>query len=210
MSYRIVRKLASAQTLSLVVVASLIVVGLLHMRPVYGDQLPTRSIEFARGEPGITDSFKLGLTIPANETLGSIRIQFCVESPLIGQPCTLPTGMDISGVNLIGQTGITNFTVLSSSGDSVVLTRSAALVFPVDATFTFSGVVNPANAGSYFGRIQTYVSQDATGASTDYGGLAFAMEEAVQISATVPPYLYFCAGSLYTEISLNKEYGGVN
>jgi hypothetical protein len=175
-------------------VALLTVAGLLHIGTAYGAQLPDRSIELSSASVSATDNYQLSFTIPAPETLGSVRLQFCAESPLVGQPCTLPAGMDLSGATLVSQTTGAGFTLVSASGTDIVLGRTPAAIGAVPLTFRLSGIVNPSSTGAYFGRIQTYATADGTGGNTDYGGLAFTINTGVQITATVPPYLYFCVG----------------
>lgn len=194
MSQATVRKLVTIRSISLLLVASLLVVGLLHISQTFGAQLPTRSIKLDQATAGTTDTYRLTFTIPSAETLGSIQFQFCSESPLIGQPCTLPTGMDITGAVLNAQTGVTDFTIQSTAGNAIVLTRIPSSVGAGPVSYTFTGIVDPSNAGSYFARILTFATANATGAYTDYGGLAFSVANNIQITATVPPYLYFCAG----------------
>lgn len=200
-------RLVSTQSLSALVVALLLVAGLLHIGKAYGDQLPSRSIELSSASAGATDKYQLTFTIPQVEILGSIRLQFCTESPLIGQPCTLPVGMDLTAATLTSQAPALGFSVLSASGTDIVLTRTVSPAGIGQASFQLSGIVNPSSTGSYFGRIQTYAAANGTGASNDYGGLAFSINESVQISATVPPYLYFCVGISVTGVDCNTATG---
>lgn len=200
MSVEHVRKLVTAPRLSLAFVALLIVAGLLHMAIASADQLPTRSIELGKAVAGVSDTYKLGFDVPRAELLGSVTLQFCAESPLNGSPCTLPVGMDISGAILAGQTGPGGFSVISISGTTITLGRVPVVYGPGPATFTFTGITNPAAPGSYFGRILTYTSNNGTGGFSDYGGLAFSINSTVNITATVPPYLYFCVGISITGV----------
>jgi hypothetical protein len=194
-------RLVSIKNLCFVLVALLIGVGLLHLGTAYGAQLPTRSIQVSSASPGATATYKVGFDIPNPETLGSIRLQICAESPLIGQPCSLPTGMVISTATLTAQTPAAGFNILSISGTDIILTRPPAAIGAVTLTFTFGGIKNATSAGAYFGRLQTYATADATGSGTDYGGLAFSITQDVSVTATVPPYLYFCVGISVTGVN---------
>ncbi len=194
MSVENVRKLVTTPRLSLALVALLLLAGLLRIATVSAAQLPIRSIELAQGAPSVSDTYKLGFDIPQAETLGSITLQFCAESPLNGSPCTLPVGMDLSSVVLASQAPVLGFTISSVGPTTIVLSRAPAAAGVGSVSFTLAGITNPSAVGSYFGRILTYASNNATGAFNDYGGLAFAINEAVNVSATVPPYLYFCVG----------------
>lgn len=194
MSYPAVRKLISVQAICLGIVASLIGVGLLHLSQAYGDQLPSRSITLSRATPSANDTYQIRFTIPNNETLGSIELQICTEGPLPGT-CTGPTGLDMSAAVLSSQAGATGFSIFNVSPNTITLGRPAQIVAAgTVVTYTIRNVTDPSAVGSYFGRLQTFTSTDGSGASTDFGGLAFAISNAVQISVTVPPYLYFCLG----------------
>lgn len=194
MSVEQARKLVSTPRLASALAALLIGVGLLRVMVASADQLPTRSIALQDGVPGVSTTYTLGFDIPQNETLGSVTLQFCAESPLIGQPCSLPAGMDISAATLSAQTAGAGFSIVSISGTTIVLGRAPLSFGPAPLSFTFAGITNPGSQGSYFGRILTYASADGTGAYNDYGGLAFAINQALNISTYVPPYLYFCTG----------------
>jgi hypothetical protein len=115
--------------------------------------------------------------------------------------------MDVSAAVLASQTTGANFSLLSASGTDIILTRPVSPAGIGQLTFQLTGIVNPSNAGSYFGRIQTYSSMNATGADNDYGGLAFTINNNVQISATVPPYLYFCIGISVTGVDCGTATG---
>lgn len=195
-------RLVSIKNLCFVLVALLIGVGLLHLGTAFGAQLPTRGIQLSSATAGaINTTYRVQFDIPNPETLGSIRLQLCAESPLIGQPCTLPAGMDISAATLTSQVPATNLSILSVSGSDIILTRPPAAVGTFQLTLTFGGIKNPTSAGAYFGRLQTYATADATGGSTDYGGLAFSITQDVSVTATVPPYLYFCVGISVTGVN---------
>jgi hypothetical protein len=198
MSTASARRLVTSRSLSAFTIALLIIAGLLHLSTAYGVQLPSRGIQLSSAAAGATDKYRLFFTIPQFETLGSVRLQFCAESPLIGQPCSLPAGMDISGATLSSQTTGAGFSLGTVSGTDIILTRTAAPSGLGPFTFELSGIKNPSAAGSYFGRIQTYPTIDGTNTSNDYGGLAFTISSVVNISAVVPPYLYFCAAIAVT------------
>ncbi len=184
----------SFQSLLLVVVFGFIVYLLLPS--AYSDQLPQRNLMLSDNRVNVYATYQLGFTIPNSETLGSIKLQICSNNPLVGEPCTIPTGFDISGAILSNQSGQTGFTILSSETDAydMVLTRTPATASPGYVTYTFQNVMNPSVAGPYYGRLQTFVSSDASGPATDSGGIAFDINNPIQLSTKVPPYLYFCAG----------------
>jgi hypothetical protein len=101
--------------------------------------------------------------------------------------------MDVTGATLTTQTGPTGFSIApGATANRLVLTRLPAAASVGAARYEFSGVVNPSSPGSYYLRLQTFASDDATGPASDYGGLAFATTNLLAVSVEVPPYLIFC------------------
>ena len=194
----LITKLRDARLTRVLVIALVIVVGFLYayFPKAYGAQLPNRSLTLSDNRVSVSATYLLGFNIPASETLGSIELQICANNPILSQPCTVPAGFDISSAILSNQTGETGFTVLSSGTNSntIVLTRTPAVTPGGDVSYTFQGVINPSSTGPYYGRIQTFPTTDASGAATDYGGLAININNPLQLSSTVPPFLLFCAG----------------
>lgn len=168
----------------------------LHMATASGASLPQRSIQVSDSRQSATAKYKLSFSLPANSTLGSIQLLFCANDPLFDDPCTVPTGFDLSGASLSAQTGETGFSIAgSSTANMLVLTRAPATSTASSVSYTLNGVVNPSAAGSYYGRLQTFASSDASGPENEHGGLAFSINTTLQVSATVPPYLLFCGGA---------------
>jgi hypothetical protein len=163
--------------------------------PAYGDQLLLqRSVRLLDATPGVSTTYTVSFTLPAAETLGSIQMQFCSNDPLIGYPCTAPAGFDLSGAVIASQSGETGFTIGSGSTANVlVLTRPASAAAADTSSYSLSGVINPSAQGSYYVRLQTFASTDASGPENDHGGLVFAINPSVPITAEVPPYILFCA-----------------
>ena len=178
-------------------VALLIVAGLLNLPRVYGLQLlPMRSLQLSDSQVNVNASYLLGFTVPIAETIGSIKLQICSNSPILGDICTAPSGFDISTAPLSGQTGNTGFIVLPSgtNANTITLTRPPSLAAAIPVTYTFSNVKNPSAVGTYYGRVQTFASADASGPENDHGGTAYSINSNVQVNATVPPYLLLCTG----------------
>ena len=131
--------------------------------------------------------------------VGSVSIQFCSNTPIVQDPCTLPTGFSASSVNLAAQTGETGFSIHpSSTSNKIVLTRPAANPAGVLGTYDLSNITNPNSTGTYFVRLQTFSSLDATGAEIQHGGVVIYINNALGVSGEVPPYLSFCVGVTIT------------
>ena len=189
----------------------LLVFGFALRRITYGAQLQQRSLQLSSAQLSANSNYNLSFTFASGGTLGSIRFQFCANDPIIDTPCTAPVGFDDSNAVLSTQSGETGFSILPSASTSNVLTLSRVpepnMAQP--ASYELKNITNPSVIGSYYMRIQTYQSVDATGSSSDYGGLAFSIANTVNISAEVPPYLIFCTGltiSTYNCASANGDY----
>jgi hypothetical protein len=157
--------------------------------------LDNRALKISDSLPGNTAEYAFSFDIVTASNLGSIRFQFCSDTPLVDYPCTPPNGLDASGATLIDQNGEVGFSIdASSDANNIILTRPAAVASTGPATYTFGNVINPASASSYYARITTYATTDGSGAYTDAGGLAYAINNDLDISTYVPPYLLFCGG----------------
>lgn len=188
------RKTLRPQSVSLFLLALLVFSGLWHFKDVSGDKIPERSLELSSSIASATANYSLSFMVPNTEILGSVTLTVCANDPIIGDPCDAPTGLDMTNAVLNSQEGPGDFSILSSTANEVILTRTAGSIDPVILNFELTGITNPSAAGSYYGRIETFATEDATDTHTDYGGLAFGIDNSLTVSVTVPPYLYFCVG----------------
>lgn len=182
--------------LGLVAVLLFAVAGPLRIWMAQGARLGTRSLQLSDSTASVQANYVLSFDGQSGATVGSVRAQFCSNDPLIGYPCTAPSGFDISHATLASQTGMTGFSIdaADTTANVLVLSRAPAAAPAGNSTYTLTGVTNPNTAGSYYVRLETFASTDASGGDVDYGGLAFAIGTGVSISTTVPPYLLFCTG----------------
>jgi hypothetical protein len=134
--------------------------------------------------------------------VGSVSLEFCSNSPISEEPCVAPSGLDVSGATLAAQSGETGFSISApnTTANRLVLTRSAQAPSPATATSTyqFNNVTNPDALGTYYARIQTYTSANATGAALEDGGVVFIITATFDVSAEVPPYIKFCSSVTIT------------
>jgi hypothetical protein len=190
------QKLTYRGVLTLGILVSLLTMG---ARPLLfhtsAAKLPNRSLSLSDPTQGVTTDYKFSFEITTSTSVGSIRFQFCSDSPLIDYPCTAPTGFDASTASLDSQTGETSFTVGSGTdANTIFLTRIPSVTSPGTSNYVFSGIKNPINIGTHFARIQTYATTDGSGPSTDNGGLAFVTNDSIDLTTVVPPYLLYCGG----------------
>lgn len=184
---------------------SLIILGLLILggfglwlstgSNVSGARLGNITFQLAKGSVSANTEAALSLDIKTAGTLGSIVAQFCANDPLVGRPCTAPIGLDLNSTAITSQQGPGDFSKSSSSTvNELVFTRTPSSVGTGRISFDLEDIINPSSAGSYYIRIMTYASSDATGPMIDSGGLAFAINNEFTATAVVPPYLVFCTG----------------
>jgi hypothetical protein len=163
--------------------------------PAYGDELNVRELQINTNTIGATANYTFSFGLSSPGELGSISIEFCANDPDIQDSCVAPVGFNDSGASLSSQTGEANFSIMNgSTSNRLVLSRTPAQATTETVVYNFTNIINPTAAGSYYVRIQTYASTDASGNSSDYGSLAFAINNSVSINAEVPPYLIFCTG----------------
>ncbi len=180
------------------VLASLLLLGVKPLIfPAGAAQFPTRSITLSENVISTTARYKFAIdvTTPA-VNLGSIVFEFCSNTPLIGDVCDTTGGPDLSAATLEDEQNNTGFSIDGGApSNQLLLTRTADAVTTGMSTYEFDGIVNPAAAGTYFIRVQTFETEDATGPATDYGGLAYDINDrGVDINTYVPPFLQFCLG----------------
>jgi hypothetical protein len=165
-------------------------------------QRSIRISDSSAAQGGVT--YRIAFSTVANNLVGSVRIQFCTDSPLVDDPCGVPAGFNISNAFLSSQNGMTGFVIsANTTANQMVIGRPPANEGPIASTYTFTGVTNPLNGGSLYARIYTYPTSDGTGPYTDAGGLALYFAGAVGISAEVPPFLRFCLGESITGLDCN-------
>jgi hypothetical protein len=139
---------------------------------------------------------------PATAGATQILIDFCNNSPVIGDACTPPTGFDASSADVSSASTTAGYSVATKSANSVVVDNSSALAASTSASFELTGIDNPTAAGSLYARIVTYANGDTVGTSAnpdatsthlDDGGIAMDIEDAIGVSGRVQEALTFCA-----------------
>lgn len=125
--------------------------------------------------------------------VGSIQIKFCANDPLPSSPCVPPPGLDASGIVFANQAGETGFGLHANSDtNTIILSRGPNPPSSLNTQYEFENIVNPANGGTFYVRLQTFSSMDATGVSVEEGGIALSINDQFIVGAEVPPYLRFC------------------
>lgn len=155
--------------------------------------LPNRSLLLSDSSAGATNvTYVVGFEIGTAAPLGSILIQLCSNDPFPETPCTPITGLDVTSAVFANQTGEMGFLIDSTTPNTILLTRTPAVAATVAVSYTFTGITNPSNTGSYYARYLTYATDDGTGPVTDSSGLAWTINNPFVVTSEVPPNLEFC------------------
>lgn len=190
---RLPRFTATAFTLGLV---TALLITAVPFRVFGADSLLVdRSVQLSSPFVGAASNYLLRLTM-ANTTqpVGSISFEFCSNDPLPNTACTPSNGFDATSAILTTQTGDTGFSIHpSSTVNKVILTRAPVNPTAVPSTYLLTNVFNSTDFGSHFIRLQTFANDDGTGVDIENGGIAYAINQALNVNAVVPPYLRFCA-----------------
>lgn len=175
--------------------ASLLTYTWLAVLPANAAQLSNRGLTIGDITPGATTTHDFKFSFVSPDAVGSVKLEYCT-SPLLDLACDPPPGLDVSAAVLTAQTGEADFAIQSAQTGTIILGRPAAAA-PVNnaSTYTFGTIVNPGpTAGTFYVRISTHASADASDASIDFGAVVNATAEKVTISTEVPPILKFCVG----------------
>lgn len=167
-----------------------------------------RSLTIANDLPGVATSYNLNFGLLISETIGSVEIQFCSNSPLLQVSCVAPTGFSVAAANLTTQSGPGGFAIAGSSNtNTLILSRSPTLFGPGNVDLNFTNVVNPSLVGPFYARLLTFATSDASGSANSSGGLALVINNAYSVSAYVPPYLLFCVGVVIANLNCANASG---
>lgn len=137
-------------------------------------------------------SYQVNFT--ATQTAGAFVVEFCDDTPLIGEACNPPDGFVASAAASV-TSGVT--AVTGSTNKFVVTKPLTAGTVSVDVT----GIHNPTAAGPLYARIVTYdsdtnanlyQSEDLGSGVKDEGSVAISITNTVGVSGAVLESMIFC------------------
>ena len=165
-----------------------------------------RTDKMSSGLINAVATHEIGFTITDFATpVGSILIEFCANDPLPGTPCTPPAGFSAASTILASQNGETGFTIhTDSDANRIILTRFPVLVSNADVQYVFNNIVSPSTVGTFYARLQTFSSDDASGTAIQEGGIALSVDNQFNVNTEVPPFLRFCAGVTITNFDCSS------
>ena len=182
-----------------VISAAVLVLVMLVPAIVAAAQVTSRSIELSSSSAAAQNvNYKVGFT--AISAAAAFVVEFCSDSPIIGQTCTAPTGFSTAGA-ASATSGVTN--VSKPTANKLVITKAIAANDQVSVDV--SGINNPTSAGSLYARIVTYTqvtdannytSANLGNNSVDQGGVAISITPTVAVSGAVLESLTFCLSAV--------------
>lgn len=168
---------------------------------VAADQVTERSMALSSSSK---DATGVNYTISFKPVVnaGAFVVDFCNDSPLVGQTCTAPADMVTSSATS-ATSGFTDVAAVTNGGDHNTLRVVGSMTAGNAVTVELAGITNPSVAGPLYARILTYT--DATGAEAytstapgthlDEGGVAASITDTVGVSGAVLESMIFCAAS---------------
>lgn len=158
------------------------------------DQVTERSIELSSATVGAA-STTYQVKFKAVAAAGAFVVDFCTNSPLIGQTCNAPGGMVATAADS-ATVGVTDVTGAASK-----FTVTKPITAGEDVDVVVTGITNPSAAGTVYARIVTYdngtnaanyASNDLGTGNVDDGSVALAFTDNISVSGDVLESLSFC------------------
>ncbi len=209
-SRRYINRRASSTLAAVSLLLAIVAPGLI---PAFASaaQLTSRSVTLSNSTAsatGVTYEVKFTVTGAA----GAYVIDFCKDSPVVGQTCTAPTGFTASAAT----TATSGATIATAGTSTLKITQTVAASSSVDLVLT--GITNPSSVtDGFYARIVTYDTPTDAAAYTatvlgtgaaDNGGVAMAITSAIGVTAAVRESMTFCVASV--AITLNCGNASLN
>jgi len=179
---------------SALVAAAMLLLATIVPTLASADQMTERSIALSSSSKD-ADSVTYQVNFTASAGAGAFVIEFCDNTPLLGETCDPPVGFDVSSATAAGFTHDT-------TGDNSAANKYTATgtITSGANTITLVGVNNPTNAGTLYARVVTYTDGAGAGGYTtaapgthiDDGGVAMSITDTVGVTAAVLESMTFC------------------
>lgn len=193
---------------------------------VSADALSTRSITPSSSSIS-AEGVEYTVKFTPAAAAGAFVIDFCSNTPLLGQSCTAPTNMDVSAATT-STAGVTLSTAPVVDANTLVASKTMTAI---EQEITFSVIDNPSTVGATYARIVTFASladaegytstnPEVVGTVVDNGSVAMYFNNTIGVSGTVLETLEFCVSSADitancanatqpTDLELGEDVGGV-
>ena len=168
----------------------------------YAAQITVRSLTLQAGatdgasKPGGVVNHLFTFTVPTAASIGSIQFQYCLTA---SGTCVVPVGLLTTAATMGTQSGATGFTLVNTTNGLPYITRAvASIAASTTLSYQLLSVTNPTAVSpavqAFYVRISSFVTADATGATTDTGTVAASTATQIVLTGTMPESLIFCAG----------------
>lgn len=172
--------------------------------------LSEQSIQLSSSTKAATDvTYTVNFT--AAGAAGAVVVDFCSDSPVIGDGCTAPVGFDASAAD----SATTAVTSVTGATNRVVVELP---VTETQMSFDIDNITNPTEAGPLYARIVSFdnttnanayvVTAEPGAGSVDTGSVGLAITDAINVSGKVLESMYFCVSA--AEIGVNCAGAGAN
>jgi len=180
--------------ISIVLVTFVLVIVAMAWSSAVSSQLQSRSLKISDSRASQLARYQFSFETLGLDPIQTVVFQICVDDPFPEYPCTAPVGLDMANADFVGQTGDIGYTMGNVTANTITLSRAAQTSSGNISTYSFDGIKNPSELGTYYVRIMTYPDSDTNNEPNNAGGLAFAINYGVDVTAIVPPYITFCVG----------------
>lgn len=219
MNKQFVTSMSTVKRVAYTMVAALMLVAsfpLVQPSNTSAAQLSSRAIKLSdSGVSGGTITSGVGsgtnvtyqVSFTTTNTAKSLVIDFCDgnSTPIIGDACTAPAGMDASTATatpVTGNIGASGWTASNSASQIKLASDGTTNSIGTGAqVFDLSPIVNPSTIGTFYARIYTFSNNAWSGYTSaaspgsnylDYGGIALSTTSTITITARVQETLTFC------------------
>lgn len=138
-------------------------------------------------------------TLPTSAVTQSLKFEYCTTAAndSITPACVTPTGLTTTSATLGSELGLTGWSVNNSTNGAPFLfrTNGSPIGAGTQVTLRLDTITNPSTVGTFFVRITSYATNNATGGVTDSGTVAATTNEPVVVEGTMPESLVFCTGA---------------
>ena len=169
-------------------------------------QVSERSVQLSNSSKSMEDVTYTVKFTPINDA-AAIVLDFCSDTPVIGQDCAVPADFSLAGVASAPQ-GYTLGTSTPTPIPNRLILNGDVVAANGEVEFDVEGVDNPSAVGAMYVRISTFNSvpnaQSATfttglNHSVDQGSLAVSITDTIGVSGRVLESLTFCASGAAIE-----------
>ena len=190
--------LVSRRTLYIAMV-SIVVVALVLPFIASALTLTERSIEMSSSSVGATSTYTVNFT--AEQGAVAFLVDFCKNTPLIGQDCTA-VGDDFTAAGATSTEP--GFTDVVGTANRIVVTPATPIAANDEVSVPINGIVNPTVDGVIYARIMTFngkanaiasVPNVITANSIDSGSVALSITPTIGVSGNVLEVLTFCVSA---------------